>query len=453
MKTRPLRSHALALCLLLPASAAFIATPAAAQKRVATAPTPEIDDLQISADEGLAAGSELEFTLQGTPRGRAQVRIVRNNLNIVLKETARGVYTGSYTVRRNLKINAASPVRASLSLGNKTVTANYTFPPSFSPPPVAVLPPPPVAVAPAPAPRIDRFFAEPVARLEPGTELRFRLAGVPGGIASFDIPGVVSGVPMREARPGVYEGGYTLRRQDNFNTNAPVTATLRMGERMTTAALNRPLVRDNDAPTIGSLVPRQGESVPSGGPTVISGSFDDAGGRGVDPRTVRIMVSGRDVTAESRITPQQFTFRDRLPPGRHTVEVTARDNAGNTAAKSWSFEVGSVPVAVAPGLPLQLTSPAQNAAVDGGDVRVRGRTAPGAMVRVKVEAISPVLGNRASVAQPVMQDSARADANGDFSFSFGAQRVLPIPGTRFEVSVTADQGSERAEQKLVLVQR
>ncbi|HSV46004.1 MAG TPA: hypothetical protein VLJ58_09455 [Ramlibacter sp.] len=451
MKAQQLRSTAAALCLLLPVSAAFVATPAAAQKRVAAVPTPEIDSLQINADEGLAPGSELEFTLEGTPRGQARVRIVKHNINLVLKETARGVYTASYIVRRNVKIDPASPIRASLSIGNKSASANYTFPSSFAPPPVAVAPPQPPQAP--PAPRIERFFAEPVARLEPGTELRFRLAGVPGANASFEIPGVVANVPMREARPGFYEGWYTLRRQDNINPSAPIVATLRMGDRVTTAALNRPLVRDNDAPTIGNLLPRQGESVPAGGPTTISGSFDDAGGRGVDPRSVRIVISGRDVTPDARISPQQFSYRGPLPPGRHTVEVTARDAAGNSAQKSWTFDVGGSSMGAAPALPLQLLSPGNNASIDSGDVRVRGRTAPGAMVRVKVEAISPVFGNRASVAQPVVTETVRADANGDFSFSFGAQRVLPIPGTRFEVSVTADQGGQTAESKLVLFQR
>jgi hypothetical protein len=57
----------------------------------------------------------------------------------------------------------------------------------------------------------------------------------------------------------------------------------------------------------------------------------------VDPASVRIVVSGRNVTPEAQIDRQLLSFRGALPPGRHTVEVTARDLAGNAVRKSWSF--------------------------------------------------------------------------------------------------------------------
>jgi hypothetical protein len=115
----------------------------------------------------------------------------------------------------------------------------------------------------------------------------------------------------------------------------------------------------------------------------ISGTFDDAGGVGVDPRSVRIMLSGRNVTAQSDITPQHFNYRADLPAGRHTVDVTASDMAGNGVRRSWSFDVAANASAVPVALPLQVTSHPNNAQIGAGATVVQGRTAPGAFVDVK----------------------------------------------------------------------
>jgi hypothetical protein len=84
---------------------------------------------------------------------------------------------------------------------------------------------------------IDRFVMQEIGRLEPGRELRFRVMGAPGGDASLDIPGVVSGVGLDETRPGVYEGTYTIRRRDDLDAFRTAVATLRHGDQRATARL------------------------------------------------------------------------------------------------------------------------------------------------------------------------------------------------------------------------
>jgi hypothetical protein len=437
---------AAALFLGLPAASTLVAVPVAAQGRTAA---PVVDALQVDADSGLAPGSTLRFTARGTPRGKARVQVQGTNVAVALKEGARGVYSGSYTVRRADRIDPAALIRVSLAVGSRITVSSYSFPPAF----MALANKPPAAQPQqqAQALGIQRFAADPVVTLEPGTELRFSLNGAPGANASFELPGIASGLPMRETRPGHYVGTYTLRRQDKLAAG-PVVATLRAGERWVTAQLAAPLVTDNAAPVIGNLLPRQGEAVSGAGVTVVSGTFDDAGGTGVDPRSVRVTLAGRDVTAHTQVTPQSFSYRGTLSPGRHSVEVTARDLAGNASQKSWTFDVGSaMGAASASLLPLQVVAPGANAAVNGSDVVIQGRTAPGASVRVKVDAIAPPVGNRASVAQPVTQQTVVADADGNFSFTLGSFRA--VMGTRFEVSMVANQGEQSAEQRLVLFQR
>ncbi|MDP2032498.1 MAG: hypothetical protein Q8K29_03705 [Polaromonas sp.] len=439
MKTQ-LRNHIAALFLLLPAASVMLAVPASALAQPAQ---PELRSLQVATDDGLNAGARLDFTVEGTPRGQASLRLRGVPRNIVLKETARGVYTGSYTLRRQDRISESSAVRATLKVRNRSVGADYSLP--------AGIANSSVAVAPTTGLKIDRFSVAPVDKLEPGAELRFTVNGMPGGTAEFDIPGVVSNVPMREVRPGVYEGAYTIRRLDNLAPSRPAVATLRAGNRAVTSTLAQSLMVDAKPPVIRNLSPRDGESVVRGAATSVSGTFDDVGGVGMDTKSVRILLAGRDVTAASQITAQFFTYRADLPAGRYPVDVSARDLAGNAVRQTWTFDVTAAANAAPATVLLQVTSPAANASVGSGPVAVSGRTAPGAAVDVKVSAVGTLAG-LFGMNQDLLTQRVQADGNGNFSFSFTPQ--LPLPGTRYEISMTAGKdGMTATEAKLVLFQK
>jgi hypothetical protein len=273
---------------------------------------------------------------------------------------------------------------------------------------------------------------------------------VPGGSVMIDLPGVANDVALRESRPGHYEGGYTLRRADNLNPSRPIVATLRVGERVVTANLAVPLVSpqaDNRPPQVVNITPREGEAVPSGPPIQISANFEDRGGTGVDPASVRVMLSGRNVTPEAQVTPTSFSFRASLQPGRYTVDVTARDRAGNAVRRDWSFDVGAaVPVNV----PLQILNHGNNGVVEGGSTVVQGRTAPFATVEAKVDSSSQVPGGF-SVAQRVYSQTLQADSNGNFSFTFSPR--FTIPGTRYDVSLVSTKAGVTTDARLALYQR
>jgi hypothetical protein len=443
---RQLRTHVAALMLLAPAAMTLVAEPAVAQSRRAT---PEIHTLSLNADNGLSPGSVLQFALEGTPGSKASVALGRTNIVVPLKQTSAGMYRGSYTVRRADRIDPTALLQARLTRGKVTVAHNFTYPASFQA--LAQGGPPAVAAA----PRIERFAVMPVGRLEPGRELRFRLTGVPGATASFDIPGVVSGVPMREVNPGQYVGTYTIRQRDDLDAFDRAVATLRSGNQWVTARIDQPFARDNRAPQIANVQPRHGAVVTDVGRVQIAGDFEDRGGRGVNPDTVRLRVDGRDVTADARITPDHFAYRADLPPGRYTAEVTARDFAGNHVSQSWTFDVASQQGSYPGGrLPLSLSSPSNNATVDAnGNVFVQGQTAPYASVRVQVDAISPVIGGRVGVAQTVATEQIQADRDGRFSLNLSPRGGIPLPGSRYEVQVTASQGSQTAESRITLYQR
>lgn len=438
--TPHIRNQVAALFLLLPAATALLVLPGTALAQPAA---PELRSLQVATDDGLRAGARLQFTVEATPRARVMLSVVGAQRSIVLQETERGVYTGNYTIRLQDRINESSAVRATLKVRNRTIESNYALPAGISGRDGTA--------APSPRLKIDRFSVVPIDKLEPGAELRFTLNGAPQAKAEFEIPGVINNVPMREVTPGVYEGAYTIRRMDNLAPSRPIVATLRAGDRTVSSTLTQPLIVDAKPPVIRNLSPRDGESVAHSAATSVSGTFDDAGGVGVDPKSVRIIVAGRDVTTAAQITPQFFTYRADLPAGRYPVEVTARDLAGNAVRQGWTFNVASAVAAAPTSTPLQVTSHANNATVEGGQVVVRGRTVPGAFVDVKVGAVGTLVG-LFGINQELLSQRVQADGNGNFSFTFTPQFTLP--GTRYEVAMTAGKdGMAATETQLVLFQK
>lgn len=423
----------------------FIATapqPAGAQPKARFAP--EISSFQVDVTDQLAPGSDLSFTLEGSPRGQASVRLSGINKNIVLREVERGVYEGSYTLSRRDRLGPQPTATATLRVRNASKVVTQALAGGL--PPVASQPPPPAA----PPLVIERFTVTPVARIEPGAELRFAAAGTPGARATLSIDGVVQGVPMQEVRPGRYEGAYTIRRNDNFPPSLNIVATLEGNGQTIRSRLNQALLVDARPPTVRNLAPQNNETV-VGNPVSVSATFDDRGGVGVDPKSVKIMIGGQDVTRNASITPQFLTWRGDLRPGAQSVEITAADMAGNAVRQTWVFNVaGPQTPPPAATLPLQITSHANNAQVSGGTIEVRGRTAPDTKVDVQVHVIASLAGFF-GVNQPILTQTLRSDAGGNFAFSFRPQ--VPVPGARYESTITATKGNLTNEIQLVLFQQ
>jgi len=54
---------------------------------------------------------------------------------------------------------------------------------------------------------------------------------------------------------------------------------------------------------------------------------------------VLLRVDGRDVSPRVRIEEDLVRYAEDLPAGRHNAELVVRDRAGNSARRSWSFDV------------------------------------------------------------------------------------------------------------------
>lgn len=199
----------------------------------------------------------------------------------------------------------------------------------------------PAVVAPAPVhAQIERFVVR--GSFERGSSVRFRLHATPGGEAWVVVPGLLR-ERLIEARPGVYEGSYAVRRHVDPDRFARAFARFELhGERLNARAEvvgdrdDHVANRDNNPPEIRDVSPSQGERVSERGWTHISARVGD---HGTGVQSVLLRVDGRDVSGRTRIEDNQVRYAEDLPVGRHNAELVVRDRAGNTARRSWNFEV------------------------------------------------------------------------------------------------------------------
>lgn len=441
-----LRSHVAAALLLVPTAAVMVASPAVAQQR-ATVALPAITSMAFNSDEGLAPGARLRLQVQASPGARsASVALGDSGIVVPLEETSRGNYVGTHVVRRADRIDPTERMTIRAQYGQRVIAATVAYPPAFQ------------ALA-AGRPEIERFVMRPAGSIRPGQELRFRLVGEPGANAWINIPGVTRRMELREQRPGVYVGNYTVRRGDNLNAFERSIATLEKGNRRDTERVAVRGGRDDDdnqardrvAPVVSDLSPADGGRVDERGRVRISARVTDAGS-GIDNKSVRLRIDGQDVSDRARLRDDTVHYRDNLAPGRHTAELLVRDEAGNATRQAWNFRVVDRDRRAGRDLTLQVTSHRDNAVVDGdGRLVIEGRTLPGATVRVQVDSVTSLAGI-IGFTQPVADQSVQADDRGNFSVLV-APRGLPIPGTRYEVELTATRGTQTAEETLTLYQR
>lgn len=212
---------------------------APAQNRNPAQTVPQIDLFNVDEVTRLSPGVELVFEIDGTPGGVATLHLAGAVRNLTLVEVEAGQYEGTYTISTRDKILARSLVTANLRVGNQVTSlvlneslqigVGYHS----------------AKVAPGPQPKIEHFNVDPAAELKGGNELYFSVFGTPGGQVNLAIAGVKGKVFLPEVKSGEYANIYTIKNRDRITRNAAVTANLRVGERVTSAILGKPLQSDS----------------------------------------------------------------------------------------------------------------------------------------------------------------------------------------------------------------
>ena len=206
---------------------------------------------------------------------------------------------------------------------------------SSTAPPIA----PPIA-PPSSTVGITSFTQNATGWLRAGSMLEVVMEGASGGAASFEVPGVVDRVAMREVSTGRYVGSWTVPAGQNLAvTDGTVIGQLNVGGTQRLIQAGNRVSIDTIAPRIINPTPEPNSTIAALRPN-ISVVSDDSGS-GVDPAMVRMSVNGADVTGQATVTGNFATYRPGQPlqTGQNNITVTASDRAGNSASQSWTFSV------------------------------------------------------------------------------------------------------------------
>ncbi|MDQ2688582.1 MAG: hypothetical protein M3Y28_12025, partial [Armatimonadota bacterium] len=335
-----------------------------------------ITSFMQNASGPLKAGDVLTTTMAGTPGGQATFAIPGVNESVPMKETSPGVYTGSYTIPKNVSVSGAA-VLGRLTVGNVI------------------------------APLIQA--ANPVT-----------IDTVAPNVAEFS---PAKGATTEDARPQIYA---VLSDAGGVGVDPAATRVSVDGKDMTGQA--------NVTPAFFSLKPMADLAL--GAHTVQVSVADRAGNAGTTDWTFNVaantMVTSftSSVPAGQPVGPGQtirFTLKAQpggaataslgsiatnIPlgegsPGVYTGEYTVK--AGDSvqdAPATARFEKGgkTVTTALASGLTLAaggpktpvITSPAADSQA-GDTLTVQGTASPGATVRVSIDFVSKALGGLFSV--------------------------------------------------------
>lgn len=209
-----------------------------------------VDAFSVDQLKRVRPGSELDFTLSGTPGATVTLQIAGSNQVVKLDETRPGQYEGSYTVRSRDRVTAASLVTARMLKDGRAVTASLDQ---------SV-----VSGAPSPAAsmvKIADFTVKAPDRVRPGDELMFAMSGTPGAKAGVAVKGVPNRIALTEVSRGVYEGSYTVRRQDRLEGSLSATGYLSVSNKESTQRFERPNVVARDSWRDGRNEPQRAVQV------------------------------------------------------------------------------------------------------------------------------------------------------------------------------------------------
>jgi outer membrane lipoprotein SlyB len=210
------------------------------------AATIRVDAFDVEQLRRVTPGSGLDFTLSGTPGANVSLRIAGGG-DVRMTEGRPGTYTGSYTVRNRDRVNASSLVTARLERDGQVVTAllNESLVRGAKSP------------APLPTSRITAFDVSAPDRVRAGDELNFSLTGTPGGKARASVRGVAGGIVLTESTQGVYEGRYTVRRQDRMGAELLATGFLTVNGKEVHQPFERHLADRQEGPRHGARDARE----------------------------------------------------------------------------------------------------------------------------------------------------------------------------------------------------
>ena len=172
-----------------------------------------------------------------------------------------------------------------------------------------------------------------------GAVLSVAAEGTPGSLATFDLSDVITGLPMREAHFGRYEGQYIVTVGTNL-IDAPILVRLSHGGETAVAESPNLLNIVTTPPSVKDAAPAAGARVNTSRPSIFA-TFLTVGNKGMNPDSLQMSLNGRDVTPRTTRTAAFISYYPPSALNAQTVEVEVKgtDIAGNALDYTWTFQV------------------------------------------------------------------------------------------------------------------
>jgi hypothetical protein len=353
-----------------------------------------VDSFTHDANRPLKTGDVLTATLRGTPGGRASFAIPGVVDEVAMRETSPGVYTGSYTVPKNVSMTGAA-VLGRLTANGATaplIQASGQVIVDSRPPKVGDLSPGRNASVDSAQPLIYATLSDEGGSGIDPSNFHMTLDSTDISSQATVTPSFFNVKPSATLAPGAHQVHLTVGDHAGNvatrNWTFTVAGSSPIKEFRTTLPAGTTVGADQ---TLEYYLTAQ----PGG-----KASFSIAG--------IAENVSMRETS------PGVYygTYTIRGGDNAQNAPVTATFTASNGTASTTQLPN---PVTISTAAPLaRITSPEDNSTV-GSPLTVRGTAAPHATVRVKVNYVSKALGGILAVNGTAATTEVTADANGNWT--------------------------------------
>ena len=409
----------------------------AAQPLPPGAASVEVTSFTTDAAKPLRAGDTLTATLAGTPGGKATFSIPGVAEDLPMRETSPGVYVGTYTASKSASAPRAS-VLGKLVAGGVTsalIQAPGTLTIDTQPPRVTDFGPAQGATVETDHPLIYATFSRPAGAEVNPDATRITLDGkdvtgaaaVTASLFTYKPADALAGGPHTVSVTVADRAGNTAAKSWGFKVS-----TSKIVQSFTT---NEPSGRAVGA---GATVVFTLKAAPGGQATATVGSL---------AKTIPLRETD----------PGVYTGEYTIKAGDSVQDapVTARYEARDGTVVTTSLASGLTIAAGPPPAP-KIVSPADADYVDANQpLAVKGRAAPGSMVRVVVSYESKVLGGFLPVSGQSATKDVVADKNGNWSADdlslkvrsllFGGSRDTVFTITATELDAAGNPASDAAK--------
>jgi len=412
-------------------------TPLQAGALPAGATSVEVTSFTTDATKPLRAGDTLTATLAGTPGGKASFSIPGVAEDIAMKETAPGVYVGTYTATKSANAPRAS-VLGKLVAGGVTsplVQAPGTLTIDTQPPKITDFGPAREATVETEHPLIYATFSHPAGvEVDPAaTKITLDGKDVTGDAA------VTASLFTYKPTDALVSGGHTV--SVTVADRAGNTATQSWGFKVSTSKVVQSFTTNEPsgkAVGAGAIVVFTLRAAPGGKATAGVGSL---------AKTIPL----RETDAGVYVGEYTVKAGDSI----ENAPVTARYEARDGTVVTTSLPSGLTIAAGPPPAP-KIVTPADSDYVDAAQpLTVKGRAAAGSTVRIVVSYESKVLGGILPVSGQSATKDVVADKNGDWtadalslkvrSLLFGGSRDTVFTITATELDASGNPASDAAK--------